>query len=85
MRMIARWKDISEDYDGKDDFYHKNRWPQNGSRSLGPKKLLKIVNYAIIKETKNTERNNGGGPGGIGRWPPISTWIKLPLHLVYSM
>ena len=26
--------------------------PQNGSRSLGPEKLLKIVNCAIIKETE---------------------------------
>jgi len=26
--------------------------PQNGSRSLGPEKLLKIVNFAIIKETE---------------------------------
>ena len=50
--------------------------PQNGFESLGPEKLLKIVNYAIIKETKNDERNNGGGPGGLGRWPPISTWIN---------
>jgi len=50
--------------------------PQNGSGSLGPEKLLKIVNCAIIKETKNAERNNGGGPGGLGKWPPISTWIR---------
>jgi len=34
--------------------------PQNGSGSLGPEKLLKIVNCAIIKETENAERNNGG-------------------------
>jgi len=26
--------------------------PQNGSRSLGPEKLLKIVNCAIIKESE---------------------------------
>ena len=45
--------------------------PQNGSRSLGPKKQLKIVNCATIKETKKNERNNGGGPSGIGGWPPI--------------
>jgi len=50
--------------------------PQNGSISLGPKKLLKIVNCAIIKETENAERENGGGLGGLGRWPPISTWIN---------
>ena len=31
-----------------------------------------------IKETKNVERNNGGGLGGIGRWPPRSTWIIPP-------
>ena len=86
--MIARWKDLSEDYDGKDDFFLKNRGvrfpkkchlgPQNGSGSSGPEKLLKIVNCAIIKETENVERNNGGGLGGLGRWQPISTWIIPP-------
>jgi len=44
--------------------------PQNGSKSLGPKKMPKIVYYATIRET---ERNNGGGPSGIGRIPPILT------------
>jgi hypothetical protein len=37
-----------------------------------PKKLLKVVNYAKTE----TERSNGGGPSGIGGWPPISTWIN---------
>jgi len=46
--------------------------PQNSSKSLEPEKLPKIVNCATIKEA---ERNSGGGPSGIGRWPPISTWI----------
>jgi len=60
--MIAHWKYLSEDYDGKDNFRQKiigNRFPkkchlgpQNGSRSLGTKKLLKIVYHAIIKETE---------------------------------
>jgi len=49
--------------------------PQNGSGSSGPEKLLKIVSCATIKETENAEKNNGGGPGGLGRWPPRSTWI----------
>jgi hypothetical protein len=35
------------------------------------KKLLKIINCA------KTERRNGGGPSGIGGWPPISTWIMV--------
>ena len=47
--------------------------PQNGSESLGPEKLLKIVSCATIKETENIESNNGGGPSEFGRWPPIST------------
>jgi len=55
--------------------------PQNGSGSLGPEKLLKIVNCAIIKETINVERNNGGGPSELGRWPPISTWISCSLEM----
>ena len=52
--------------------------PQNGSGSSGPEKLLKIVSCATIKETENAEKDNGGGPGGLGRWPPISTWIIPP-------
>jgi len=32
--------------------------------------MPKIVNCATIKET---ERNNGGGPSGIGGWTPIYT------------
>ena len=84
MRMIAHWKDLSKDYDRKDNlkkkkfagggFPKKRRLgPQNGSRSSGPEKLLKIVSCATIKETETAERNNGGGPSGLGRWPPIST------------
>ena len=38
-----------------------------------PKKLLKIVNCATIKEIEKNERNNGGAPSGIGECPPIST------------
>ena len=37
--------------------------PQNGSESLGPEKLLKIVNCA---ETEKTEIDNGGASSGIG-------------------
>jgi len=51
---------------------------QNGSGSSGPEKLLKIVSCATIKENENAEKNNGGGPGGLGRWPPRSTWIIPP-------
>ena len=61
------------------DFQKKRRLgPPNGFESLGPEKLLKIVNCATIKETKKTKRSNGGGPSGIGGWPPISTWIISP-------
>jgi hypothetical protein len=48
--------------------------PQNGSGSSGPKKLLKIVNYA---ETEKLKEAMVGGPSGIGGWPPIFTWIRL--------
>ena len=44
-------------------------------RKFRTRKLPKIVNCATIKET---ERNNGGGPSGIGGWPLISSWI-IPL------
>jgi len=61
--MITRWKDISEDYDEKNGFRQKifdgifskkkhRLGPQNDSESLGPEKLLKIVNYATIRENK---------------------------------
>ena len=51
--------------------------PQNNSGSLGPEKLLKIVNCAIIKENEKNERNNGGVPIGIEGFPPISMWINV--------
>jgi len=47
--------------------------PQNGSKSSRPKKLLKLVSCATIKETEKPERKNGGSPSGLGRWPPRST------------
>jgi len=42
--------------------YQKNRrlGPQNNSRSLGPKKLLKIVNCATIKETEKLKETMVG-------------------------
>jgi hypothetical protein len=46
--MIAHLKDLSEDYNSCTiATYPKKRrlGPQNDSRSLRPKKLLKIVNY----------------------------------------
>jgi len=61
MRTIASYKYLSEHYNfGKSNinidfsltFKKKNcLGPQNGSRSSGPKKLLKIVNCSIIKKT----------------------------------
>jgi len=60
--------------------------PQNGSDSLGPKKLPKIVNCATIKEIEKNERNNGEGSSGIGGWPPMSTqikWAPWDHHTVY--
>lgn len=63
-RTISRYKDLSKNYNfGKTDispwmhvapsFPKKCRLgPQNGSGSLGPEKLLIIVNCATIKETE---------------------------------
>ena len=34
--------------------------PQNGSRSLGPEKLPKIINCATIKETKKLKETMVG-------------------------
>lgn len=68
--MITHWKDLSEDYDRKDDCRQKivgGRFPkkrclgpQNGSENLGPEKLLKIVNYATIKETEKLKEEMVG-------------------------
>jgi hypothetical protein len=44
--------------------------PQNGTRSSGPKKLLKIVNYQNCQKVVLLV-----GKGGL---PPISTWINPP-------
>ena len=64
------WKDLSEKYNGKYVFRHKNvggrlpkkrrLGPQNSSRSLGPKKLLKIVNCSTIKETEKLKETMVG-------------------------
>ena len=43
---------------------------QNGSGSSGLEKMIKILSC------EKTERDNGVAPSGIGRWPPISTWIR---------
>jgi len=37
--------------------------PQNGSRSLGPEKLPKIVNYATNKETEKLKETMVGVQG----------------------
>ena len=87
--MITRWKDLSEDYDGKDDFeqwiasgrFPKKRHlgPQNGFGSLGPEKLLKIVNCATIKETKKLKEAMVGVQVELAnghQYPPGSLIIK---------
>ena len=50
--------------------------PQNGSGSLGPEKLLKIVNYAIIKETEKLKEKMVGVQVEFAsghQYPPRST------------
>ena len=70
MCMITCWKYLSEEYNRKDDFkekiarcrFPKKRClgPQNGSGSLGPEKLLKIVNCATIKEIEKLKETMVG-------------------------
>ena len=49
---------------------------QNGSGSLEPEKLLKIVSC------EKNKIDNGGAPSGIGRWPQIHTcFIPTPLGI----
>jgi len=88
--MIAHWKDLSEDYDEKDEFRQKiisSRFPnqrclgpQNGSGSLGPEKLLKIVNCAAIKETKKLKEAMVGVQmelAGGHQYPPRSSAFSI--------
>ena len=44
--------------------------PQNGSRSSGLEKLLKIVNYATIKETEKLKETAVGVQVGGHQHPP---------------
>jgi hypothetical protein len=77
--MIAHWKDLSEDY----NIFHKisrcnfatatypqkhRLGPQNGSRSSGPEKLLKIVNYQNCQKHVLGQLEKVGGH----RYPPGS-------------
>ena len=66
MHTIHRYKDRSEDYNYRHEYRFwdgiiftrktmpkkRRLGPQNGSRSLGPEKLLKIVNCAETKKLK---------------------------------
>ena len=83
--MIGCWKDLSEDYDKKRQFYQKiigsrlpkkrRLGPQNSSGSLGLKKLLKIVNCATIKETEKMKETMVGVQvelAGGHQYPPRS-------------
>jgi len=53
-RMIARWKDLSEDYDGKDDFYQKNRWRWISQKTSfrASKRLRKFRTRKTAKNSK---------------------------------
>jgi len=94
--MITHWKDLSEDYDEKyvfrqltasGRFPKKHRLgPQNSFGSLGPKKLLKIVKCATIKETEKLKEAMVGVQvefmGGY-QYPPGSSPLRKkwsPLH-----
>ena len=71
--MIPRWKDLSKDYDEKDNFIIKSLvvdskkkrrvGSQDGSGSLGPEKLLKIINCATIKEAEKLKETMVGVKG----------------------
>ena len=88
--MIARWKDLSEDYVKKKKkssgrFPKKIRLgPQNGSRSLGLEKLLKIENCAIIKETKKLKEALVGIQVELGGGHQYPLGSLLGKHLMYG-
>jgi len=66
--------------------------PQNGSGSLGPEKLLKIVNYATIKETKKLKETMvgvqvelaGGHQYPLGLCHPFTFHISTTHNLEYQ-
>ena len=75
--MIAHWRDLSEDY----NIFDKIPWwnfatatypkkcrlgPQNGSRSSGPEKLLKIVNCQNARKLF---------------WASWKRWVATDIHL----
>jgi len=82
--MILCWKYISEDYDGKGDFItnllvvdcEKTSFRASKQlRILGPKKLLKIVNCATIKEIEKMKETMVGAQvelEGGHQYPPGS-------------
>jgi hypothetical protein len=78
-RMIARWKDLSEEFKScKKDFHvaltfpKKHRLgPQNGFGSFRTRKTAKNSKLPKLPE-------NCFEPVGKGGWPPISTWINPP-------
>jgi len=97
--MITHWKDLSEDYDGKDNFKQNitggrfpkkcRLGPQNGFGSLGPKKLLKIVNCATIKETEKLKEVMVGVQvelAGGHQYPPGSrSCLRVEALVLYSL
>jgi len=96
--MITYWKDLSKDYNEKDNLKNKidgSRFPKkrrlgppNGFESLGPEKLLKIVNCATIKETKKLKEAmvgvqvelEGGHQYPLGSFLPPLRKQWFPLH-----
>ena len=52
---MGRWTHVTPRFPKK-----RRLGPQNGSRSSGPKKLLKIVNYATIKEIEKLKETMVG-------------------------
>jgi len=95
--MITHWKDSFEKYNGVDNFrqqitsgrFPKRRslGPQNGSGILGPQKLLKIVNYATIKENEKMKESMVGVQVELasGHHDPLGSFLPLrkqwsPLH-----
>ena len=53
-RMIARWKDLSEDYDRKDEFYQKSRWRKISQKASfrASKRLRKFRTRKTAKNSK---------------------------------
>jgi hypothetical protein len=91
-RMIAHWKDLSEDYNSCTKFYDEILQMKFCDRNIPQKTLFRASKRLRKFRTRKTAKNSKLSkllescfePAGKGGWPPISTWINQPGGKSYS-